>query len=347
MSMKVKDCFIFGTRPEIIKFAPLILKMEEKPFLIHSGQHQELVDETLKIFRIEPDVNLKILRESKSLAEIISQVLKKTSRLFKIIKPKRVWVEGDTATALAGALAASSQKIKLVHLEAGLRSFDKRNPFPEEIYRIAIDHLADILFAPTEHNAENLKRENVSGKIFTVGNTIVDSLKMIRPLIGRRRLKEKYLLVTVHRRETWGKPMQEIFEALKIISKRIKIIFPCHPNPRIRKIARRVGLRVYPPFDYKTFLIYLSHCEFILTDSGGVQEEAPSFGKYVLVLRRKTERPELISAGFGRLVGWNKEWIIQETMKTLKNLNKIQESLKNKENPFGDGRTTERILKLI
>ena len=258
------DCFILGTRPTVIKFMPLIKKMNS--FVIHTGQHSNLADDMFKVFDIKPDVNLNLMVEDQTLEGFLSESIVKISKIIKENNFKRIWVHGDTTSALAGAIVATTNKIQLVHNEAGLRTYDKNNPFPEEIFRTLIDDMADIMFAPTKRAMNNLK--NVQGKKFLVGNTVVDALEMIKLKLPKERpIKEKYVLATVHRRESFGNDMFEIFSALKELSKEIKVILPAHPNPNVQKVIKKVGLDVVKPMNYLDFLWHLKYCEYVISDS--------------------------------------------------------------------------------
>ncbi|MFA5396051.1 MAG: UDP-N-acetylglucosamine 2-epimerase (non-hydrolyzing) [Methanogenium sp.] len=341
MTKNKKECFILGARPTVIKLAPLIKKMDA--FVIHTGQHRELADEMYKIFDIVPDIDLKLMTENQTLPEFTSKCMTALDGVFKENEFSRIWVHGDTASCLAGALVAYMNRIPLVHNEAGLRSYDRNNPFPEEMFRTVIDSLSDIMFAPTSRAVDNLKKENVKGKIYLVGNTIIDALTMIRSSLPKERpIKEKYILATVHRRESFGTDILNIFEALKEISKTTKVILPAHPNPNVQEAIKKIGLEVVKPMNYVDFLWYLRDCEYVITDSGGVQEEAPSFGKKIVVLRKTTERQEIIESGYGILVEkMEKDYIV----------NRIKEFATKEvnvdRNPFGDGKTSEKIVEII
>lgn len=336
-----KECFILGTRPTVIKLAPLIKKLNA--FVIHTGQHRELADDMYKIFDIVPDIDLELMTENQTLPDFMSKCITALDKVFKENKFERIWVHGDTASCLAGALVAYMNKIPLVHNEAGLRSGDKNNPFPEEMFRTMIDSLSDIMFAPTVRAVENLKKENVKGKVYLVGNTIVDALMMIRPKLPKERpIKEKYILATVHRRESFGTDMLNIFEALKEISKTTKLILPAHPNPNVQEAIKKVGLEVVKPMNYIDFLWHLRDCEYVISDSGGVQEEAPSFKKKIVVLRKTTERQEIIESGYGILIKkMEKDYILNEIKKFSAKHVIISK------NPFGDGKSSVRIIKII
>jgi UDP-N-acetylglucosamine 2-epimerase (non-hydrolysing) len=339
--MKKINLAIFGTRPEVIKMFPLFRKM---PFIIiNTGQQRELSKMMLDLFNIVPDIDLDLMKKNQSICGFLSRAIKELDKVVKSQKVDRIWVQGDTMSALAGALVAKMNKIELVHLEAGLRTFDDTNPFPEEFNRILIDQIADILFVPTYQNLENLKREHVKGEMYLVGNTVVDSLNIIRKkCIKGTPCPFKYVLATVHRRETIGKEMEEIFKALKELNKEIVVILPIHPNPNVRRLAKKVGLQTISPLYYVDFLRFLKYCEYVISDSGGVTEEAASFGKKVIILRRKTERQEAINAGYATLI---------DKMECNHILKKIKEFFEKKvnitKNVFGDGHAVDKIIKII
>ncbi len=339
--MKKRNLFICGTRPDIIKFAPLIQKM--KPIVLHTGQHNELAEEAFKIFNIKPDYDLKLMKDNQNLPDFISRSIKEIQNAVDEIKPDRIWVLGDTSSSYAGALVSYLNKIPLVHLEAGLRTFDNKNPFPEELFRKTIDQMSDLLFAPTRMNVKNLEREQVSGKVYEVGNLIVESLNIMKNNVSiERPVKEPYILMTMHRRESFGKEMGNVFSLVKELSKKIKVIFPIHPNPNVRKIAKEIGLTTIEPLNYLDFLWYLKHCEFIMSDSGGIQEEVPSFNKPILILRKVTERQEILKTGLAFLTDLTKKDLF-EKIKLISNL----KGKKYDRNPFGDGQTSDKIIQIL
>lgn len=336
-----KECFILGTRPTVIKFLPLIKKL--KPFIIHTGQHTTLVDDMLELFDIKPDINLKLMTANQTLEDFLSAGVVELNKIVRQHNFKRIWVHGDTSSALAGALVATTNQISLVHNEAGLRSHNKRNPFPEETFRILIDSMSDILFASSKRAINNLKNENIQGKMYLVGNTVVDALKMIEKKLPQERpIRENYVLATVHRRESFGNDILEIFSALKELSKDIKVILPAHPNPNVQKIIQKVGLQTVKPMDYLTFLHHLKHCEYVISDSGGIQEEACSFKKKIIVLRKTTERQEIIELGYG---------VLMLKMERKYILRKIKEFSTRQvvfgQNPYGIGQTSDKIIKMM
>lgn len=334
-----KECFILGTRPDIIKFAPLILKM--KPTVINTGQHNELAIEALKIFNITPDYNLGLMEPDQTPAEFISNAITNLETLINLISPSRIWVLGDTATAYAGALVGFLYKIPVVHVEAGLRSGDIQNPFPEEMFRICIDRMSSLHFAPTYFNAMNLPYN--AKNVYVVGNLIVDSLNLIKPKLSDvRPTEEPYILMTMHRRENFGQDMQNVFEVIR--DYHINVVFPAHPNPRVREMAEKIGIKIIEPLNYTDFLWYLKHCEFVMSDSGGIQEEVPSFNKPILILRKITERQEILSTGMATLTNLTKEDLL-EKLEAMAGL--ILNKSSYKENPFGDGTTADKIIEII
>ena len=338
-----KDIFIMGTRPEIIKMASIILKIDQSErIILHTGQHKELAEEAFKTFGISPDIKLDLMTENQDVMLFVSKCLESISNLQLTADDiSRIWVQGDTATAFAGALTGKFLKIPVVHVEAGLRTHDMLNPWPEEMFRTEIDNISDILLAPTETSKRNLK--NIpSEKIFVTGNTIVDALESIKEKLPTDSpYEESYVLATIHRRESFGDRMIEIFEALKELSKKIKVVIPAHPNPNVRKALKQVGLDYIKPLSYHDFLHHLKFCEYVITDSGGVQEEAPSFQKRTVVLREKTERVEAITAELSVLVNQlTKENILQ----TIKDFTSRPVGFTS--NPFGDGHASDRIINL-
>ena len=366
--MKKKILILFGTRPEAIKLAPVIkeLEKEKRKFKVEvciTGQHRHMLDQVLETFRIKPDFDLQIMRKDQTLFDINVRILRGLENLLEKRKPDLIIVQGDTTTAFVSALAAYYTKRKIGHVEAGLRTADKFSPFPEEMNRRLISHLADFHFAPTAQAKSNLLKEGVNPKnIIVAGNTVIDALylalkmnpKMDLPILRKVKSKYRIILVTAHRRESFGKPFRSICHALKAIAQRnpnLEIIYPVHPNPNIRIPAHHIlgsmeRIHLIAPLDYLPFIHLMKKSYLILTDSGGIQEEAPALGKPVLVLRPKTERPEAIQAGTARLVGIDKEKIINETEKLL-NSNYEYQKMARVKNPFGDGKASQRIQKFL
>jgi UDP-N-acetylglucosamine 2-epimerase len=363
-----KLIFIFGTRPEAIKMAPVIMKCKKSMGSLSSinivtAQHRDMLDDILRLFNIQPEYDLDIMRESQSLEDITVRSLKKLSKIIKCEKPDMILVQGDTTTTFIGALAGFYNKIPIGHIEAGLRTYDKYQPFPEEVNRKLTTALADIYFSPTKRAAENLIREGIlPSKIFITGNTVIDALleiinrnyKFKKPLDKIVNNNTNLILVTAHRRENLGEPLNNICLALKEITqtiKNIQILFAVHPNPKVRKIVFNVlhnnrNIHLLPPLDYQTFAHIMAKSRLILTDSGGIQEEAPSLGKPVLVLRNKTERPEAVEAGTVKIIGTDTRKIVEETTILLENRNEYGRMAKAL-NPYGDGKASDRIVKII
>ncbi len=338
---KIDDLILTGTRPEIIKLYPIIKKLP--CFIIHTGQHKELADMMFSFFKIKPDVDLKLMKENQDVWEFLSNAIFKIDKIVKKHKFKRLWVQGDTTTALAGAIVAKRNNIKLVHLEAGLRTGDILNPYPEEINRVLIDQMADICFCPTKNNVKNLKKEKINGKIYLVGNTEIDSLNEIKKTLPKNRKDiSKYILVTLHRRETFGKDLEEILKALKELSKEVVLIFPAHPNPKLRKELNKLKLHYTEPLDYFDFLYEMQGSEIIISDSGAVAEDSPSFKKKIVIMRKKTERQEIIDNGYGILIEkMEKNYILEKIRQFMKKKVKITK------NPFGSGNSADKIIKII
>ena len=340
---KNKIIVITATRPDTIKTWPLIKKAENKIISIHTGQQRELSKNVFDTLDFLPTFDLDIMKKNQSLAMITSNVLNFLSPMLYELKPSLVLIHGDTTSSFSAALCSCLLRIPSAHLEAGLRTYDKNNPFPEEDNRILIDSLSTILFAPTKKNVKNLKLANITNNVYEVGNLIIDAVEMIKPKLPKERpTEEKYVLATVHRRESFGEDILEIFKALKELSKTIKIVLPAHPNPNVQKVIKEVGLEVVKPMNYVDFLWHLRDCEYVISDSGGVQEEAPSFNKKVIVLRKTTERQEVIEKGYGVLVPvLTKEEILKTVRKFTKKIN-----IKMK-NPFGNGDTADKIMNIL
>lgn len=365
---KPKIMTIFGTRPEAIKMAPVIkeIEKEEKLDLIVTvtAQHREMLDQVLNLFKIKPDYDLDIMQESQSLSDITIRVLNGLKKVYNKEKPDLVLVHGDTSTTFVGALASFYQKIQVGHVEAGLRTYDKYSPFPEEMNRHLTGVLADFHFTPTLSSKKNLMNERIPAKnIFVTGNTVVDALfDTVKPdfnfnnsVLSRIDFNnKKVILLTAHRRENLGQSLSNIFKAVKQIVKEnpeTEVIFPVHLNPRVRKPAQKVlgklsRVHLIEPLDYEPFANLMARSYLILTDSGGIQEEAPGLGKPVLVLRNTTERPEAIEAGTVKKVGTDMVKIIETTNKLLKDKQFYQKMAKSG-NPYGDGKASQRICKRL
>lgn len=362
--MKKKILFVFGTRPEAIKMAPLVKYFQaEEAFdtkVVVTAQHREMLDQVLELFALTPDHDLNLMKAGQSLSDITSGVLKGLETVIGEEKPDLVLVHGDTTTTFGGALAAFYQQVPVAHIEAGLRSGNMKSPFPEEANRRLTGVLTELHFSPTIAAAENLRREGVAEEqIFITGNTVIDALQSTVSkdyVFDEPALQEflaragKKVLLTTHRRENQGKPMEEIFAAVKELAEKhpdLQFIFPVHKNPKIRKMAaEHLGdleqvLRI-EPLDYAPFVNLISRVDLVLTDSGGLQEEAPSLGKPVLVLRENTERPEAVTAGTVKLVGSNREKIVSEVNRLLTDEAAYKE-MERAINPYGDGHACARI----
>jgi len=359
---------ILGTRPEVIKMAPVIRELRGRPSafdqtIVATGQHRQLLDQVLEVFAIKPDIDLGLMQQNQDLAEFASRSLLALSTLFAELKPDAILVQGDTTTVATAALAAFYKGVRVGHVEAGLRSFDRHQPFPEEINRRLAGCLADIHFAPTERARLNLLREGVPGEsIFVTGNTIVDALKSVRleadfddPRLGSLNQNgNRVLLVTAHRRENHGRPLRLICRALKTLTRNfadIEIVYPVHLNPSVGSVVREeLGgesrIHLVDPVSYRDILRLMGRCYLIMTDSGGIQEEAPSFRKPVLVLREVTERPELIEANAGIIVGTDTDAIVRAASRLLNDPLEYARMTAS-ENPFGDGRAAERIADIL
>jgi UDP-N-acetylglucosamine 2-epimerase (non-hydrolysing) len=361
----VKVMSVFGTRPEAIKMAPLVNELKKfpqhiTPLVAVTAQHREMLDQVLSIFEIEPDYDLNIMKSKQSLADITTRVLNGLDTIMKEEKPDLVLVHGDTTTTFAASLAAFYNQISVGHVEAGLRSYDKWSPFPEEMNRMLTGNLADLHFAPTIQASENLLNEGKTvDRIYITGNTAIDALKNTvqedydHPLLSKIRGK-RMILLTSHRRENHGEPMTRIFQAVKRIVNEhedVHVVFPVHLNPLIRELADKVlgthsRVHLIEPLDVIDFHNFASKATLILTDSGGVQEEAPSLGSPVLVLRENTERPEGVSAGTLKLVGTDEE-AIYSTASTLLTNEEEYHKMSQAANPYGDGEASNRIVKAI
>lgn len=369
MIRKIKRLlFVFGTRPEAIKMALVIkeAKIHAEDFEVVvcvTGQHKEMLAPVLDFFEIVPDFNLNLMQPNQDISDITSAGLVKLKKVMQEVKPDFVFVQGDTTSAFIGALAAFYQKCKIVHVEAGLRSGNKNSPYPEEVYRVLIGHMADYHFAPTELAKQNLYREGIKENVYVVGNTGIDALfsglKIIKDsgdsvyyeYFNFLDFKKKIILITGHRRENFGAPMQDVCNALRTLAlehKDVQFVYPVHLNLNVQKIVNEVlsGIENFfliPPLEYAHILWLMEKSYFIITDSGGIQEEAPSLGKPILVTREVTERVEGIEAGTAKLVGTNAEKIITEARMLLVNKD-YYGSMSNIANPYGDGKSSKHIL---
>ena len=361
---KIKVMTVFGTRPEAIKMAPLVKKLQEsdkiETVVCVTAQHRQMLDQVLNIFQINPDYDLDIMKQGQTLADVTTRALTGLEEVIKETKPNIVLVHGDTTTTFAGALAAFYNQVDIGHVEAGLRTGNKYSPYPEEANRQMVGILADMHFAPTEISQNNLLKEGKDkNKIYITGNTAIDAMATtvkddyyhpVFDWVGNSRL----ILLTAHRRENLGEPMRHIFKAIKRIVNEfedVKVVYPIHMNPKVRQTANEVfegcdRIKLIEPLEVIDFHNFQNKSYIILTDSGGIQEEAPSLGKPVLVLRDTTERPEGIEAGTLKLVGTDEETIYNETKKLLTD-SSIYEAMSKASNPYGDGHASERIVEAI
>ncbi len=366
----MKVIFVFGTRPEAIKMAPLIKTFQADPsknvVVCVTGQHKEMLYQVLDFFEIVPNYDLELMQPNQTIYDITSKALLGLKPILDKENPDLIFVQGDTTTAFVGALAGYYNQIKVAHLEAGLRSGSMFSPFPEEGNRILAGHLATYHFAPTQRAVNNLQKEGISKNVFEVGNTVIDALllglnilksnkqKEIEILFDGIDLSKKIILVTGHRRESFGKPFENMVSAIKEIATKyndIEIIYPVHLNPNVRGIVNQElsntpNIHLIEPLDYPSLIWLMEKSFFVLTDSGGIQEEAPTLGKPVLVMRDVTERQEGVEAGTAKLVGTNKEVILKEAFDLLDNkeaYNKMAKAV----NPYGDGTTSKQVLEII
>ena len=355
---------VFGTRPEAIKMAPVVKELEAREgiesIVCVTAQHRDMLDQVLEVFKIKPDYDLDIMKPGQTLTHITAEVLKGIEDVIIKEKPDCVLVHGDTTTSMAAALAAFYQQTKVGHVEAGLRTYDKYSPFPEEVNRQIIDCIADYLFAPTELSKANLEKDiNKGQKIFVTGNTSIDALKeTVREDYDDENLKwakgSRLILVTAHRRENLGEPMRRIFKAIRRLTEDfgdVKVIYPVHLNPKVQTVAKEVlgdtdKIRLIKPLDVLDFHNFMERAYIIMSDSGGIQEEAPSLGKPVLVLRDTTERPEGIEAGTLKLVGTDEVAVYNEAKKLIED-NKEYRRMSEAKNPYGDGFASRRIVDAI
>jgi UDP-N-acetylglucosamine 2-epimerase (non-hydrolysing) len=367
----LKILFVFGTRPEAIKFAPLINVCKKRTNLFQivtciTAQHRQMLDQVLSFFAITPDFDLDIMKPDQDLFDVTSRSLMGLEKILTVTSPDLIFVQGDTTTAFAGALAGYYKKIKVCHLEAGLRSANKYSPYPEEMNRVLIDHIADYHFAPTDKATQSLYNEGIIKNVWKVGNTVIDALFLGMRMIEKKGeaeflkhlnfldVSKRIILITGHRRESFGKPFENICLALKEIASfhpDIELVYPVHLNPNVQEPVYRIlkghaNIHLIEPLDYPHLIWLMNKCYTVLTDSGGIQEEAPSLGKPVLVMREVTERTEGIEAGTAKLVGTNKETIIHETNVLLNDVTAYQ-SMANAVNPYGDGTASEKISEIL
>lgn len=364
----MKVLSVFGTRPEAIKMAPLVKKLKEtdgiESVLCVTAQHREMLDQVLELFDLVPDYDLNIMKPNQTISMITTNVLLGLDEIFEKEKPDIVLVHGDTTTTFAAALSAFYHQASVGHVEAGLRTYDKYSPFPEEINRVLTGHIADIHFAPTERNKENLLREGIGEEnIFITGNTVIDALLEVagKPYeFEDETLKnldfenKRVITVTCHRRENLGENMENIFGAIRQIGDEfddVEIVYPVHMNPKVREIAGRIldgadNIHLIEPLQYQPFVNLQAKSYLIITDSGGMQEEAPSLGKPVLVVRKETERPEAVAAGTVKLAGVDRDTIYKMTKELL--TDKVAyDKMAHAANPYGDGHACEKIIEIL
>lgn len=368
---KVKVLISFGTRPEGIKLAPIIKQIEQKKSLFElmvcsTGQHREMLNQVLNFFEIEPHKVLDLMTENQTLSLLSSKILSEMDNIFTGFNPDIILVQGDTTTAFLAALSAYYRKIKVGHVEAGLRTYNKYSPYPEEINRQLISRIADFSFVPTEKSLRNLQHEGINKEdIFFTGNTIVDALEWSIKKIENNKIKEadclasvdpnkKIILVTMHRRESFGEEINNVCLALKKIAEKYKgvqIIYPVHLNPNVHTPVHKMlsginNIILCPPTDYQSFIWLMNKSYFIITDSGGVQEEAPTLKKPVIVIRNHTERMESVEMSISRLIGTQTAAII-DTVSELLDSQDCYQAMVPVKNPYGDGRASERIVNII
>ena len=371
--MKKKVLIVFGTRPEAIKMAPLVKKFEEykKDFITKvcvTAQHRQMLDEVLRTFSIKPAYDLNIMQDGQTLYHVTSEALLRTKDVIEKERPDLVLVHGDTTTSFATALSAFYQQIPVGHVEAGLRSYDKYRPFPEEANRLLADDLCTLHFAPTKTSKKALLKENIRAEgIFVTGNTVIDALHLIlernvpfsglplqKVFAGDGQYKGRVILITAHRRENFGKPFESAFTAIRRAAERYPkamFVYPVHLNPNVQKAAKRIlgktpNIMLLPPVGYSDLagLMKLSH--FVITDSGGIQEEAPSLGKPVLVLRDVTERPEAVKAGTVRIIGTDENKVFSNIVELFED-KKTHARMSRAVNPYGDGKACERTVEAV
>jgi len=362
--------FVVGTRPEAIKMAPLIREFQKHPdqFVTRvcvTGQHREMLDQVLSFFSISPDYDLHLMKRNQDLNTLTADILTALPSVLRDCSPRGIWVQGDTTTVMAGALAAFHERVPLFHLEAGLRSGNRQAPFPEEINRTIASHLADFHFAPTRCAVRNLAAEGITRNVWQVGNTVIDALFLGLDIVrkqgeehffryfDRLDFARRIVLVTAHRRESFGQALADICAAIKTIARQyadVEIVYPVHLNPRVQQVVRATlgginNVHLLAPLDYGHLIWLMNRSFLVLTDSGGIQEEAPSLGKPVLVMRDVTERKEGIDAGTARLVGTDRAAIVNNARLLLDDADQY-DTMANAVNPYGTGTTSATIVRL-
>ena len=364
---KYKIMSVFGTRPEAIKMAPLVKELGKyddlESICCLTGQHREMLDSVMEIFKLQADFDLNIMEKRQTLSTITTKTLLGMERVMEQCKPDMILVHGDTSTTFAGALAAFYHQVPVGHVEAGLRTYDKYSPFPEEMNRTLVGDIADLHFSPTRANAENLRRESVAGEIFITGNTAIDAMgytvkadrKFQDELLNRLDFEHhRIIAVTCHRRENYGKPMEDIMSAIAEVVRThedVEVVYPVHLSPVVRECAQKYlggkeRIHLIDPLDVEEMHNLLARCFMVMTDSGGLQEEAPALGKPVRVMRRETERPEAIAAGTAKLAGVAYEGVLAEANRLLDDPAAYQ-AMAKAVNPYGDGHACRRIAQAI
>ena len=363
---KIKVMSVFGTRPEAIKMAPLVRTLQAsesiESIVCLTGQHREMLDSVMDIFHLKSDYDLNIMEKRQTLSTITTKTLLGMEQVLEEAKPDLVLVHGDTSTTFAGALAAFYHQVKVGHVEAGLRTWDKYSPFPEEMNRTLVGDIADLHFSPTRANAENLRREAIMGEIFITGNTAIDAMQytvrgdytFTTELLNHLDfVHRRVIAVTCHRRENYGKPMQDIMHAILEVVERhpdVEVVYPVHLSPVVRECAFPIlgghdRIHLIDPIDVEEMHNLIARCAFVMTDSGGLQEEAPALGKPVLVMRRETERPEAVAAGTAKLAGVEKDVIVSMANELLDS--EAYAKMAKAVNPYGDGHACARITQAI
>lgn len=365
----MKLLFVFGTRPEAIKLAPVIQAFAASPAgpaikICVTGQHRQMLDQVMNFYGIRSDYDLDIMKENQSLFDTTCGILAGIEPVLSSYNPDMLLVQGDTTSAFAGALAGYYRNMKIAHIEAGLRSYDKKSPYPEEMNRLLVGRLADYHFAPTDKAKDNLNKEGITDHVYVVGNTVVDALFRALDIIQQAGedpyrdffrfidFHKKIILVTGHRRENFGEPLRDVCLALMDIAEKyqddVQVVYPVHLNPNVLQpvkelLGKRQNIFLLPPLDYPHMIWLMSKCHIIITDSGGIQEEAPSLGKPVLVVRAVTERLEGIESGAAKLVGTNRVAILEEASRLLEDA-RAYTAMTAARNPYGDGQASRRIV---
>ena len=363
---KIRVLSVFGTRPEAIKMAPLVLELANRPEFVSmcclTGQHRQMLDSVMEIFELKAEYDLDIMEKQQTLSTITTKTILGMDRVLEEAKPDLVLVHGDTSTTFAGALAAFYHKVTVGHVEAGLRTYDMYSPFPEEMNRTLVGDIARLHFSPTVANAENLRKEAVQGEIFITGNTVIDAMRttvrpdfvFANPALNAMDFGKRVITLTCHRRENYGQPMEDIMSAVRAIVEKyedVEVVYPVHLSPVVQECAKRnLGdlsrVHLIEPLDVNEMHNLMARSYMIMTDSGGLQEEAPAMGKPVLVLRKETERPEAIAAGTVKLAGVDKDDIIRLASELLEDEN-VYQSMAKAVNPYGDGTACARIAEAI